>query len=79
MARIPEAEIERLKREISLERLAEARGVKLRQHGKDLVGLCPSRWQAPRPSLPKHNASVMFPPAGRLRSAREASRCEAST
>jgi DNA primase catalytic core len=41
MARIPEAEIERLKREISLERLAEARGVKLQRHGKDLVGLCP--------------------------------------
>ena len=29
MARIPEAEIERLKREVSVERLAEARGVKL--------------------------------------------------
>src|SRR5262245_48899563 len=41
MARISEAEIQRLKREISIERLAEARGVKLRRHGKDLVGLCP--------------------------------------
>ena len=30
MARIPEGEIERLKREVSLERLAEARGVKLK-------------------------------------------------
>ncbi len=41
MARIPESEIERLKREVSLERLAEARGVKLKRHGADLVGLCP--------------------------------------
>jgi DNA primase catalytic core len=41
MARIPEAEIERLKAEISLIRLAEARGVKLKQHGADLHGLCP--------------------------------------
>ena len=41
MARIPEEEIERLKREVSLERLAEARGVKLKRHGADLIGLCP--------------------------------------
>ena len=41
MARIAEEEIERLKRELSIERLAEARGVKLKQHGKDLLGLCP--------------------------------------
>jgi DNA primase catalytic core len=41
MARIPDAEIERLKEETSLERLVEARGVKLKRHGEDLVGLCP--------------------------------------
>jgi DNA primase catalytic core len=41
MARIPESEIERLKREVSLERLAEARGVELKRHGADLIGLCP--------------------------------------
>jgi DNA primase len=41
MARIPDEEIERLKREVSLERLAEARGVKLKRHGTDLIGLCP--------------------------------------
>ncbi len=41
MAQIPEAVIERLKREVSVERLAEARGVKLRRHGADLIGLCP--------------------------------------
>jgi len=41
MARIPEQEIERLKREVSLERLAEARGIRLKRHGADLIGLCP--------------------------------------
>jgi DNA primase catalytic core len=41
MARIPEAEVERLKREISVERLAEARGIKLTRSGKELIGLCP--------------------------------------
>jgi len=41
MARIAEEEIERLKQEVSIERLAEARGVKLVRHGADLVGLCP--------------------------------------
>ena len=41
MARIPESEIERLKREVSLERLAEARGVVLTRRGADRVGLCP--------------------------------------
>ncbi|PYT92542.1 MAG: hypothetical protein DMG36_14375, partial [Acidobacteria bacterium] len=41
MARIEEEEVERLKREVSLERLAEARGVKLVRHGADLIGLCP--------------------------------------
>jgi DNA primase len=41
MARIPEAEIERLKREVAVERLAEARGVVLERRGADLVGLCP--------------------------------------
>ena len=41
MARIPESEIERLKREVSLERLAEARGIQLQRHGADLLGLCP--------------------------------------
>src|SRR5437588_6057560 len=41
MARIPEVEIERLKREVSVERLAEARGVKLQKRGADLHGCCP--------------------------------------
>jgi DNA primase len=41
MARIPEDEIERLKREVSLERLVQTAGVGLRRHGADLIGLCP--------------------------------------
>jgi DNA primase len=41
MARIPEHEVERLKREVSVQRLAEARGIKLTRHGSDLLGLCP--------------------------------------
>jgi DNA primase catalytic core len=41
MARIPEQVVERLKAEISVQRLAEARGVAFKQHGSDLIGRCP--------------------------------------
>jgi DNA primase len=41
MARIPDAELERLKSEISVERLIEAAGIALRPAGKDLLGCCP--------------------------------------
>ena len=41
MARIPEDEIERLKKEISVQRLAEARGIKLVRQGGNLLGRCP--------------------------------------
>jgi len=41
MARIPDSEIERLKGEVSLVRLVEARGIELKRHGADLMGLCP--------------------------------------
>lgn len=41
MAHIPQYEIERLKKEVSVQRLAEARGIKLRRVGKELIGLCP--------------------------------------
>lgn len=41
MARIPEEEIERLKREVAVERLIEARGIRLERRGADLHGLCP--------------------------------------
>jgi DNA primase catalytic core len=41
MARLPDELVERIKREISVERLAEARGIKLQRSGKELIGLCP--------------------------------------
>ena len=41
MARIPEAEIERLKNEVSVERLVEASGIELKKSGKDRLGRCP--------------------------------------
>ncbi|MCC7311383.1 MAG: toprim domain-containing protein [Sulfuritalea sp.] len=41
MARIPEAEIERLKNEVSVERLVEASGIELKKAGKDWLGRCP--------------------------------------
>lgn len=41
MARVPDAVIERLKREVSLERLVTSSGVELKRRGKDLVGVCP--------------------------------------
>lgn len=41
MARIPEMEIERLKQEISVERLVEASGIALKKSGKDGLGRCP--------------------------------------
>ncbi len=41
MARLPDEMVERIKREISVERLAEARGIKLKRSGKELIGLCP--------------------------------------
>ncbi len=41
MARIPDEELERLKREVSLTRLIEAQGLKLIGQGKDLACRCP--------------------------------------
>jgi DNA primase catalytic core len=41
MARIPEHEIERLKTEVSVQRLVEARGIELARHGADWIGRCP--------------------------------------
>ena len=41
MPRIPESEIERIKSEVSLVRLAEVAGVKLTKRGKDYRGCCP--------------------------------------
>lgn len=41
MARVSDAELERLKEEVPIQRLAEARGIVLKVQGKDLIGLCP--------------------------------------
>ncbi|MGH8275620.1 MAG: CHC2 zinc finger domain-containing protein, partial [Steroidobacteraceae bacterium] len=41
MARIPNEELERLRREVSVERLIEAAGIELKAAGKDLLGRCP--------------------------------------
>ena len=41
MARIPEAEIERLKEAVPVARLVEASGIALKKGGKDLLGRCP--------------------------------------
>ena len=41
MARIPDGVIERLKTDVSVQRLAEARGVIFTRHGADLIGRCP--------------------------------------
>ena len=50
MARIPEHEIEQLKREVSLVRLIEADGIALAKQGKDYAGRCPFHEDA-TPSL----------------------------
>ncbi|WP_420997902.1 CHC2 zinc finger domain-containing protein [Cupriavidus sp. 30B13] len=41
MPRIPDTELERLKTEISVQRLVEGSGVALQKSGKDWLGLCP--------------------------------------
>jgi DNA primase len=41
MARIPQEELDRLKRDISVEQLATAYGIALKPHGQNLIGLCP--------------------------------------
>ncbi len=41
MSRIPESDIERLKNEVSVERLVESAGIVLRKSGKDRIGVCP--------------------------------------
>jgi DNA primase len=58
MARIPEHEIERIKQEVSIQRLAEASGIKLMRHGADLIGLCPFHED--------HEPSLVITPAKNL-------------
>jgi DNA primase catalytic core len=40
MQMVPADELERLKRAFPIQQLAEAQGIKLRAHGKNLIGLC---------------------------------------
>jgi DNA primase len=58
MPRIPDELLERIKAEVSLERLAERRGVELKRHGADLVGLCPFHED--------HEPSLVLSPAKNL-------------
>jgi DNA primase catalytic core len=58
MARIPEGELERLKTQVSVERLVESAGVALRRAGKDLLGRCPFHEDA--------EASLVVTPAKNL-------------
>src|ERR1700722_17444843 len=50
MPYVPPELKERIKREISIQRLAEARGIKLRRSGRELIGRCPFH-PARNPSL----------------------------
>jgi len=51
MARIPETELQRLKDEVSVQRLVEAAGVELKKAGKDWLGRCPFHQPDTEPSL----------------------------
>ena len=51
MARISDDVIARLKQEVSVQRLAEARGVELKKHGTELVGICPFHTDDSEPNL----------------------------
>jgi DNA primase len=59
MARIPDAEIERLKAEVSLVRLIESSGLKLAKRGGELVGSCPFHEDG-TPSLSVSAAKNLF-------------------
>ncbi len=59
MPRIPDSELDRLKTEVSLVRLIEARGIALVKQGKDLAGRCPFHEEA-TPSLVVSPAKNLF-------------------
>ncbi len=59
MARIPAEEVERLKRDVSLERLVTAKGVELSKRGDGLVGRCPFH-EDKTPSLNVSPAKNLF-------------------
>jgi post-segregation antitoxin (ccd killing protein) len=58
MARIPEAELERIKQEVSVQRLVEASGIELKKGGENLLGKC--IWHD------DHNESLIVTPAKNL-------------
>lgn len=58
MARIPQEEIDRIKRDVPVASLVRARGVTLRQRGENLVGLCPFH--------DDHEPSLIITPAKNL-------------
>lgn len=58
MARIPDSELQRLKEEVSVQRLVEGAGVELKRAGKDWLGRCPFHEDA--------EASLVVSPAKNL-------------
>jgi len=70
MSRIPENEVNRIKTAVSIQRLAESRGVKLKSHGKDLIGLCPFH--------DDHDPSLVITPSKNLWNCLGACRCGGS-
>jgi DNA primase len=60
MPRIPEDELDRLKRETDLAALVRSRGVELKARGKDLVGRCPFHGPDDEPSLVVTPAKGLF-------------------
>lgn len=59
MARIPTEGLERLNRQVSVERLVQARWAELKRPGNDLRGRCPFREESD-PSLPVDPAKDIF-------------------
>ncbi len=73
MARIPNEEIERLKKEIPIERLVTGFGVELKRHGEGSVwALSVSRRQDAIPGCVAGNESVALP--GRVQQRRRCDR-----
>jgi DNA primase len=58
MGRIADEQLRRLKQQVAVQRLAEARGVVLKRHGADLIGLCPFHAD--------HSPSLVISPAKNL-------------
>jgi hypothetical protein len=73
MARIPDEELIRLKQEVSVQRLAEARGVKLRRSGDSL--LCKFRGKSAGRCTSTRHASYSSRAQGTGRGSFDPSRC----